>query len=452
MSSKWWHLKAWSTKPASDPNLVHQQDFVTATDNADGTKRGVDVNLIGDSSGTLSPSVDSQNSTSTPLNNAAVFTGAWVERTSPEMIVAVASDQDCQFQMQFSVNASDIDSTLTYTYDASGINVPKRLVIARRYYRVVVTNNSGFNMTYLRAQTSTGTFAPLASRLNASLAVDADAEVVRSVIAGLSPSGSYLNVGVNEAGAVDTTDFLFDVSRGRFSAFSIDTKFGNNPDIDTASTPEDIWEGGGLYTGQPIHSAAAETVTIVSDSGNDTAAGTGARTVRIFGLDANFDEQQEDLTMNGTTLVTSSGSYKRVFRAFVLTAGSAANNVGILTIAHSTTTANIFARIPAGRGQTAIAAYTVPNNKTMNLVRFRASIGRSSGAAGQAIFTVRARQEGGVYRAVRSEAITTNFPVEYTTKGSIVFPEKTDIIIRCESVSDNNTAFASAFEYVLVDD
>lgn len=78
-------------------------------------------------------------------------------------------------------------------------------------------------------------------------------------------------------------------------------------------------------------------------------------------------------------------------------------------------------------------------------------IGRPTGAAGSAVYTLRTRKEGEVFRGIRRETITTAYPVEYTLKGAIVLTEKTDVKVRCEDVSDNNTAFSVAFEYVLVD-
>lgn len=53
------------------------------------------------------------------------------------------------------------------------------------------------------------------------------------------------------------------------------TALGNNPDVDSAAVPEDIWSGGGAYPWM----TGATSLEIVSSSANDTAAGTGARTV-----------------------------------------------------------------------------------------------------------------------------------------------------------------------------
>lgn len=150
-------------------------------------KYGLDVTNIGIAK------ISEDNSTSTPLNNGAVFTGTWTRRTSTEILMSYASDQSFSWVAQFSTDGTNIDSSLPYTYTAGAINVPRRLVIAREYYRIVITNDSGSNMTYLRAQTSEGVFDTLASKLNAALSPDADADVVRAIVAGQQPDGDYVN-------------------------------------------------------------------------------------------------------------------------------------------------------------------------------------------------------------------------------------------------------------------
>ena len=105
-------------------------------------------------------------------------------------------------------------------------------------------------------------------------------------------------------------------------------KFGSNSDVDGA---EDIWEGGGDYTGFPT--AAAENFEILSSSADDTSAGTGARTVRIWYYNDDYENvlmRQEiilmvDVTLNGTAGVDSGVSGMRIWRAKVLTSGSGTN-------------------------------------------------------------------------------------------------------------------------------
>lgn len=153
--------------------------------------------------------VDPLNSTNVPLLTGTSFTGVWQERTTPTMIMAGASDKNFTWVAQFAnsledIEAGNIDSTLPYSYTAAAINVPRRLTIARAFYKIEITNTAGVDMSYLRFQTSVGNFPEIASKLNASLALDADANVTRSVIAGelldsdLMATGLYGNVELTE--------------------------------------------------------------------------------------------------------------------------------------------------------------------------------------------------------------------------------------------------------------
>jgi len=74
-------------------------------------------------------------------------------------------------------------------------------------------------------------------------------------------------------------------------------KFGRIPDIDAGGANEDIWDGEGAYGG---FLAAATAMTVSSSSAADVlTTGTGAWTVRVFGLNASFVEVVQDVSLNG---------------------------------------------------------------------------------------------------------------------------------------------------------
>ena len=287
--------------------------------------------------------------------------------------------------------------------------------------------NGSDAQTFLRLQTEFGTFRQANKGLQAPLGRDDDAAVVRVM------------------------DFYQEVQEGRRTGYSILTKFGRNGDID--SGPEDVWALGGTYAGQPA-SFTPETVDVFSSSAADTSAGTGARTVRFFGLktSASTAYEYEDITLSGTTAVTSASSWWRINRAFIMTAGSGGENAGGITIRATTTTANVFATILAGLNQTQIAAYTVPAGVTAYLKRVRISMARANGSAGSAEITIRVREAGGVYRAVRNFNITDSSPVQYLTLGGTSIVAGSDLKVMCESVSDTNTSVEAALEMLLVED
>jgi len=253
---------------------------------------------------------------------------------------------------------------------------------------------------------------------------------------------------------ISTKDYALEAAKGKVTGTTVFEQYGRNADIDTGAFPQDVWNGGGDYTGFPT--GAAETMEIFSSDAADTSAGTGARTVTIYNLLDSTGAEMPDITvsLNGTTPVSLGAQeyYRGGTRIKVVTAGSGGENAGEITLRHTTTTANIFAVMPAGRNHTAIAAYTVPLGKTLYLGRIYLSMSRANGAAGSANMTFRARDHGGVSNAIVSPEITSSHDYYFGSNGFYKFEARTDIKARCESVSDNNTIISADFGGFLVDD
>jgi len=252
---------------------------------------------------------------------------------------------------------------------------------------------------------------------------------------------------------ISNKDYQLEVARGNVSGQSIFEKYGRNSDIDTATSPEDIWNSGGDYTGFPT--GAAETMEISSSNVNDTAAGTGARTVTIYNLLDDTGAEMPDITvsLNGTAQVSLGAGlyYRGGTRIKVNTAGSSGGNEGEITLRHTATTANIFAVMPINRNQTAIAAYTVPLGKTLYIKRIDVYMSRTTGASGSANITIRVRVFGGVFNAIVSPEITESQGYKFENNGYLKLVERTDIKVRCEDVSDNNTVVTAEFSGILID-
>ena len=256
---------------------------------------------------------------------------------------------------------------------------------------------------------------------------------------------------LNAGGSQVVSDFGVEVALGEVPNYQLGTVTGRNSDIDTASTPEDITEIGGVYTGQP-ESYTPETVTATSSSVNDTAAGTGARTIRIHGLKTSSSKEYEteDMTLLNGVPVTSTNTWWRVNKVEVLTAGSGGENDGVITISASITTSVVFAAIPAGYNQSQVCAYTVPNSKKLVLKRLRTSITRANGSAGSATICLLTRKSGEVFRCIRIFELQTGGGASFTFEGGIVLDEGTDIKFQVKDVSDNNTVAEAAVEYYLI--
>ena len=160
----------------------------------------------------------------------------------------------------------------------------------------------------------------------------------------------------------------------REDAFIV-TKFGRNLDIDSGAT-EDIWAEGGT---RPLV-GAAETFDIVSSSAQDAVGGTGISSIRISGLDSSYNLIDEDITLTGTTPVTTTNSFTNIHRMVGLVAGSSNFNVGNIT-ATGTTSANDMAQIPAELSITQMSHYMVPANYTGFLLSDEFKLFRASGGS-----------------------------------------------------------------------
>ncbi len=162
-------------------------------------------------------------------------------------------------------------------------------------------------------------------------------------------------------------------------------KFGRNPEVGN-NTWEDVWTRGGVYAWP----TAAQTVHIVSNSADDAAAGTGARSVTIEGLDANLREVSETIATNGTSTSTGTQVFFRVNRAYVAAAGeygtlTAGGNKGTIDINTSTGGAVAEIRISTGSGtvglgQTEVGRYTVPARKVAYIASMHISVDASKPA------------------------------------------------------------------------
>lgn len=230
-------------------------------------------------------------------------------------------------------------------------------------------------------------------------------------------------------------------------------KFGRNPDIDSGTTPEDIWPAGGLYQ----FPDTPQILQVSSSSTNDTSGGTGARTIRVSGLCNNWLLQDEDITLNGQTTVETTLPFVRVFRVQVLTAGDSGYNEGLITITYKddATTAAV---VTAETGQTLLAIYTIPAGYTGFMTRLYATLNSSlNNAAGSRasiamFFRENGDDEDAAWQLKHEESIvidgTSHMLNRYEPYVKVL--ERTDIRMTAISASDNNTDIDAGFDIILI--
>lgn len=126
---------------------------------------------------------------------------------------------------------------------------------------------------------------------------------------------------------------------------------------------------------------AAAQVELVSSSSSDSAAGTGARTVKVTYYDGLMDGPfTETVTMNGTTAVaTVATDIRFIEKMETLTVGSNGTNVGTITIRHLSDSP-VYGTIAASDGITFWAHHYVPSGKKCFITRLVAGTQGASGS------------------------------------------------------------------------
>lgn len=225
-------------------------------------------------------------------------------------------------------------------------------------------------------------------------------------------------------------------------AFPI-AKFGSNPDVATG-TYELISRTGPDHT--IVYANAA--LKVASTDANDTAAGTGARTVTVTGVDEDFAVVTETVTLNGTTEVALASSMMLPYRLRVATSGTTGvANAGTIWIGTGTFTAGVPAvkhgqiAPPEGGqsfGQSEMALFAVRAGHTGFLSRLTVS------SDADARFVVFNRTAPGFVQRIydRFEVGAGVWTIDYA-QGPIVIPEKTIIGVMAQSTS-GGTDYMSA--------
>ena len=236
-------------------------------------------------------------------------------------------------------------------------------------------------------------------------------------------------------------DYTHAVSVGFVPGASTETKYGYNLDIDTGE--EDIWSAGGSIT----YLSSAEPMLIVSSSDADSTGNTGALTMRLIGLDADYNAIEDTITLDGTNNVESLDTFLRVTRAYVLTAGSGGKNAGNITIT-AKSAATTQAYIPANYGQTQQCLTTVKAGETCYVVGgIYSTLKTSGGTSPKVQFLWNYRPNGGAWRVLSRVDldVAANSLIANQEVTQFALSEKSDIRVSAVTDSDNTVATARIY-------
>ena len=215
--------------------------------------------------------------------------------------------------------------------------------------------------------------------------------------------------------------FNLNVARGKVRGAKLVNIFGHNNSQGTVFRT--VWEKSD--TSDLLKPASALQMTVTSDIG--TTADDGV-VIRVIGLDANYAEIAENVTLNNATPPTTTNSFLRI-NTVVTVSGNATGNVSV------SNGANEYAHILAGTGKNQASIYTVPAGSSFYLYRIDAFM-NDGAAAKPGEFRNRSTLSSGVILRVADTPylnqmnIKRDFPFKYS--------EKTDIEFQIRSLSGTN--------------
>ena len=241
---------------------------------------------------------------------------------------------------------------------------------------------------------------------------------------------------------------VIDISKGVYQGWETIHLHGFSTNL--TSTYSDIWSPGGNHT---YLTAASSSMKIASSSASDTSSGTGAKKVRVGGLDGNWNRITEEFILTGQTAVSSAKSWLRVLYMEVLEMGSASTinsfNVGNISFGQGTFTAGVpselHARIGAGNNRSLFSGYTIPANHEGFIFWKAISSDKNDNVHFQTLFR---------FNSISEPWHVHNQEILYQRSTSIPFripeylPEKTDIRFRARMA--NGTGGAAAHTILIL--
>lgn len=242
-----------------------------------------------------------------------------------------------------------------------------------------------------------------------------------------------------------TEPFELQVARHQITGHDTELVSGISGGVGTSYTT--VWSQNTVYA----YLSTASVMKISSSSANDTSAGTGARTVSIYGLDADYNPINETVTMNGQTAVNTVNSYLRVFHLAVVTAGSGEAAAGTIYAGTGTVTTGVPAVVygvyTTGNGSTA-AIWTVPAGYTAYVTGYASGYSNATATANGTI-SLCVRPFGSVFDTISQLRVSNGVQGWIAFQYPIAVDEKSDIEIRAVS-SAASAGVTAEFQVVYI--
>jgi len=224
--------------------------------------------------------------------------------------------------------------------------------------------------------------------------------------------------------------YEIDIAKGIVEGRTAVRQFGHN--LACGATEETIWGLSSLY----VYLTSAEQLKVSSSvAGTDKPASTGAWTVLIHGLDANYRLIEETVTLLDPGPVTTEQFFLRVCDVQVMTAGTGGKNAGNLSVRNFADD-NTLGYIPIGENESHMAFCTVPAGQRFIMLARQG--GELAAKVSHILFYI--REYGSVWQLKRDIIVKdSHFYVRMAMPW--IIPEKADIEVRATATAGAGLVF-----------
>lgn len=236
------------------------------------------------------------------------------------------------------------------------------------------------------------------------------------------------------------------------------TGLGQVTIVGSGVAANDIWPNAGIYPWM-TGATSLEFLSVGANAANDTAAGTGAQSVTVSGLDINFNEISETKPTNGTTPVALTQQFYRINSVSLGATGSGQRNAAQINV-RDAGGGTVRAIIPISTVPDLSPAiskqsqYTVPVNCTLLVFDIDIQINSSAGGGGSSkgadvLFYFKGPLASNPIRLPRALSTTDIVSKSLDPKTMIPVPEKNDFGLRCGYTSAAGVILSGSWEGLL---
>jgi len=234
------------------------------------------------------------------------------------------------------------------------------------------------------------------------------------------------------AGSAQGKLWTMQIAQGLIAGHFLETVSGYNP---ATSAGDAVWSAATPYPWSSL--ATAQTLYVKSSTNNATDR---SMPILVDGLDANYVNQTEVVTLDAADSRTAVATTKQFLRVHSIMCNGANTNVGDITTTVTSGSGTVISKLSAGRGRAQAGVYTVPAGYTGYLFKGDAS------STAATVVNFMGRYFGKAFMVLHV-AIVDNSTYIYDFPFPMVLPEKTDMYTTIEAGSGKT---AVNYEILLV--